>query len=170
MLLCLLLWSSVSTGQELAEQIPLPIKSALDRKFQGWKFVEASNDIRKFLREHISAEARPEIIRGDFDGNGQLDYAVLIAHSRVLKDGFKAGDEHIFIAAFLKKRDRYKLYVLDEAGEYLTLGRKGANGYDFYANKKFEYANDAIQVWIFEKAGWSYVYEKGKFRYIYMVD
>ncbi len=164
---------TLSLGQEPSLEIPSEIKILLDKKFLGWKFAEASEDVRSFLRERISVSARPEIVMGDFDGNGKADYAVLIKHGETLNGSGKVIGQNGYVVAFLKKRNGYGLHVLNadgDAPEYLTLGRKGTQSYDFEAGKKFTYANDSIEGWIFEKAGWTYVYEKGKFRYIYTLD
>ena len=164
---------ALSLGQEPSIEIPSEIKSMLDKKFPGWKFAEADEFVRSFLKERVSANARPEIITGDFDGNEKADYAVLIKHGKALDESGRVIGENVHVIAFLKKRNRYKLYVLNadgDAPEYLTLGRKGEQSYDHKADKKFTYPNDSIEGWIFEKAGWTYVYEKGKFRYIYTLD
>ncbi len=60
-------------------RLPVAIKSVLDRRFPGWKFIEVGDDIRHFIREQVSADARPDLVTGDFDGNGQLDWWVLSA-------------------------------------------------------------------------------------------
>jgi hypothetical protein len=164
---------ALSLGQESSIEIPSEIKSMLDKKFPGWKFAEVDEYVRSFLRERVSANARPEIIPGDFDGNEKADYAVLIKHGKMFDESGKVIGENVYVVAFLKKRNDYRLYVLNADGgapEYLTLGRKGEQSYDHKADKKFTYANDSIEGWIFEKAGWTYVYEKGKFRYIYTLD
>ncbi|CAN5332507.1 hypothetical protein BH20ACI2_BH20ACI2_16890 [soil metagenome] len=171
-ILCLMI-PTLSLGQEPSLEIPSDIKTTLDKKFPGWKFAEVDEYVRSFLRERVSANARPEMIMGDFDGNGKADYAVLIKHGKALDESGKAIGENVYVVAFLKKRNGHKLYVLNADGdtpEYLTLGRRGEQSYDHHANKKFTYANDSIEGWIFEKAGWTYVYEKGKFRYIYTLD
>ena len=172
MLICLTL-PILSLGQEPSLEVPSEIRSMLDKKFPGWKFPEVDEYVRSFLRERVSATARPEIITGDFDGNKQADHAVLIKHGKVLGESGKVIGENVYAVAFLKQRNGYKLIVLNGDGgatEYLTLGKKGTEIYDHEAGKKFTYSNDSIEGWIFEKAGWTYVYEKGKFRYIYTLD
>ncbi len=141
-IVCFLLPSNLCLSQEPSGKLPQAIRSTLDRRLPGWKFAEVMDDIRHFLREHVSPNAQPELIIGDFDGDGQQDYALLVAHGKEVR-----------LLAFLNRGAKYKLYELGEPGEYLTLGRKGTDGFDFHADKKFKYANDAIEVWIFEKAG-----------------
>ncbi len=164
---------TLSLGQEPSLEIPSEIRSMLDKKFPGWKSPEVDQYVLSFLRERVSANARPEIITGDFDGNGKADHAVVIKHGNALDESGKVIGKNVYAVAFLKRRNGYKLFVLKGDGgatEYLTLGKKGTESYDHEAGKKFTYENDSIEGWIFEKAGWAYVYEKGKFRYIYTLD
>ena len=156
---CFFLLSNLCLGREPSGELPPAIKATLDRRFPGWGFVGVRDEIRHFLRERVSAGARPDLVSGDFDGDRRRDYALLVVHN-----------EEVLLLAFLNRGARYKLYELGEPGEYLTLGKKGTDGFDFHADKKFKYANDAIEVWIFEKAGWAYIYDGGKFRYVYMLD
>jgi len=170
LMLCLVLTSHVSGRQGFSEQIPLAIKSSLDSKFPGWKFPEVREEIRQFLKQEVSADARPEVIAGDFDGNELTDYALIIEHGKLLNERGEAIGINAHLVVYLNRGGKYKFYELDDPGEYLVLGRKGTNGFDFKADKKFKYENDSIEVGIFEKAGWTYVYENGKFRYIYSID
>ena len=81
LLLALLLITPLEVGgQSKATSLPPAAKSLLNRTFPGWKFAEASEEIRAFLRERVSTNVHPEIVTGDFDGNGKTDYAVLTKH------------------------------------------------------------------------------------------
>ncbi len=170
LMLCFMLVSNIYGGQGLSEQFPLAIKSSLDRRFPGWKFLEVSEEIRDFFKKEVGPDARPELIKGDFDGDELSDYAMLIEHGEVVNEHGEAIAAEAHLVVFLKRGNKYKFYELDDPGEYLMLGIKGTDGFDFQADKKFKYANDAIEVGIFEKAGWTYIYEDGKFRYIYSAD
>lgn len=150
--------------------LPAAVKSALDRRFPGWRLVDGSKDVRRFLKERVSADARPDLIRGDFDGNGQPDYALLLSHGGEFNNRGETVGPKVRLVVFLRKGGKYKFYELSDPGEYLTLGRKGEDGFDFHAGRKIKYRNDAIEVWIFEKAGWAYIYNNGRFRYVYSLD
>ncbi len=52
---------TLSLGQEPSLEIPSDIKTMLDKKFPGWKFAEVDKYVRSFLRERVSANARPEM-------------------------------------------------------------------------------------------------------------
>jgi len=161
---------SEASSQELRATLPAAIRSALDAKLPGWAFAEVDDDIRRFLRERVSPKARPEIIRGDFDGNGRPDYALLITHGRILNGSGEAIGMKVYVAAFLRKGRGYKLHLLNEGGDYLALGKKGTYGYDFHAGRRFKYAHDVIESGDFEKSGWAYIYKGGRFRYVYTAD
>jgi hypothetical protein len=53
---------------------------------------------------------------------------------------------------------------------YLTLQKRGDQGFDFEAEKKSTYVHDSIGEWYFGKAGGTYVFENGKFRLIIESD
>jgi hypothetical protein len=128
-----------------------------------------SDDVNRFFKERWP-DARPNLISGDFDGNGQTDYAMLIEHRNFDKTG-KDFTHLVEQLAFLKKGTSYKLYVLDQNTSatlelYLTLARKGEVGRAFSTQRKFRYPNDSISLSYFEKAGGTYIYRRGRFRYV----
>lgn len=171
--LCLLLLPMAGASSVKSEQLPEAITSTLDKKFLGWRFSEVSGDVQQFFGERFS-DARPNLISGDFDGNGQMDYAVLIEHTNFDKRG-KAFSHVVELLAFLKKGARYKLYILKESApanleSYLSLAKKGEEGRDFHTQRKFKYPNDSISVSYFEKAGGTYIYRKGRFRHVVESD
>lgn len=168
-LLSLLLLPGSVAGARKSDKLPAEIRSSLNKKFPGWRFSEVSDDVNRFFKERWP-EARPNLISGDFDGNGQTDYAVLIEHSNFDKTG-KAFTHVVEQLAFLKKGTSYKLYILDQNTSatlelYLTLARKGEVGREFSTQRKFRYPNDSISLSYFEKAGGTYIYRRGRFRYV----
>lgn len=152
------------------EQLPPIVRAELDKRFSGWRFPKIDEGIHRYLRENISADIRPEFISGDFDGNGQSDYAVIIEHGVALgEDGNPVG-HNIYVTAFLKNGNKLRFYKLEDGSEYIALIKKGEEGYDYETDKNFIYKNDAIFSGYFEKAGSSHIYEKGKFRAITTSD
>ncbi len=152
------------------EQLPSIVRAELDKRFSGWRFPKVDEGIHRYLRENISADTRPEFISGDFDGNGQLDYAVIIEHGVALNEDGNPVRPNGYVVAFLKNGDKLKFYMVDDGGEYITLMKKGEKDYDYGTDKNFIYKNDAIFSGYFEKGGSSYIYEKGKFRGITTSD
>jgi len=158
------------------EQLPSIVRAELDKRFPGWRFPKVDEGIHRYLRENISADTRPEFISGDFDGNGQLDYAVIIEHGVALGEDGNLVGHNIYVVAFLKNGDKLKFYMVDDGGMvvdggvFIALIKKGEKGYDYETDKNFIYKNDAIFSGYFEKGGSSYIYEKGKFRGIITSD
>jgi hypothetical protein len=139
------------------------MSSSLDRRFPGWKYAEVDGEIRTFLKEYVSSFARPDIISGDFDGDGMPDYAVLIEQKLPVRKLGETRDRKFYLVVFLKRSAGFKMHVLDPEGEYLTLMRRGDWDYDYETQSHFTYQHDAIFTGIFEKGGTSYIYKNGKF-------
>ncbi|HZI47037.1 MAG TPA: hypothetical protein VFD75_04530, partial [Pyrinomonadaceae bacterium] len=58
--------------------LPLPIKVLLNGNFPGWSFPEVSEDDCYAIRECGGLDAYAQMIKGDFNDDGLMDYAVLI--------------------------------------------------------------------------------------------
>jgi hypothetical protein len=167
--LCLSLLPTAAARRVQSARLPEAISSTLDRKFPGWRFSEVSGGVRQFFGERFP-RARPNLIEGDFDGDGRTDYAVLIEHTNFNRGG-KAFTHVVERLAFLRRGAGYRLYALERSAPanpelYLTLARKGGQGRDFRTGRKFRYPHDSIGVSYFEKAGGTYVYRRGRFRYV----
>ena len=132
--------------------LPTSVRAMLDHRFAGWKFSEVSSEVSQFFKQEMPG-ASPVVISGDFDGNGKLDYAALIQHS-----------SRYYLVAFLRQAADYKMYIIrNPDGEYIILGRKGTQDYNYNKQRTITYANDSILTCIFEKGGSSYVFKKGRF-------
>ncbi len=144
----------------------------LDKNLPGWEFPFVSDDIRKFLKARVSMEARPEVIQGDFDGDGQIDYALLIEYgmATIYEAPHSKMSHDVLVVTFLKRVGGYEMHRVGEGGEYLYLMKKGVRDYDYEADRHFYYSNDAIFAGYFEKGGTSYMYENGGFRAIITSD
>jgi hypothetical protein len=163
LLLCMLCYQSVSWAQDYSEKLPPPARLMLSRRFPGWKFAGVSPEVQRFFETDMKG-ASPSLISGDFDGNGQFDYAALIQHGKILNEQGKAIGSRHYLVAFLRRGTRYRMYVIkDPDGEYLCLAKKGSRDYNYEEQKEITYANDAIMTGIFEKGGSSYVYRNGRF-------
>ncbi len=171
----LLLAPSIAHAQQASNTAPSSLKSFLDHRFPRWRFAKIPEAIHRYLIEHPEP-ARPDLIKGDFDGDGKTDYAVYIVYGR-------ASRRRSSVVALLRRGRTYKPYVLEsslytpeaEPSEangafYIGLVKKGARDYDFPGQRYFTYRHDAVFIGIFEKAGTSYVYERGRFKPIITSD
>ena len=162
LLICMWCSQSTSSGEHHVDKLPASARLTLNRRFPGWKFAEVSQEVRQFFETEMRGKS-PSLINGDFDGNGKLDHATLIWHGQ-LRNG-KVTWPRSFLVVFLRKGSGYKMHVINEPnGEYLSLAQKGMKDFNYDEQKDITYAHDAILTGIFEKAGSSYVYEKGRFR------
>lgn len=172
---CVLLILLISTHIFFGQNVNLPdeIRGEMDRAYPGWRLSTVDEDIVEFLRERSSG-SQPNLISGDFDGDGRLDYAILIEHTN-FHEPDKAFTHVLEKLVFLKRRKGYKKLVMEERQPadsilYMTLAKKGATGRNFISGKSFTYPTDSIRISYFEKASGTYIYRNGKFRHIIEVD
>ena len=97
-------------------ELPLWMKRRLNKSFPGWKFPDVSEEDCQTVKDWGGPDANPYVIRGDFDGNGELDYALLIARCELTDDHCLTSPAKIYIVAFLRKPERYKLQVVTRDG------------------------------------------------------
>jgi hypothetical protein len=144
--------------------LPLPIKVLLNRNFPGWSFPEISEDDCHAIRECGGPEAYGQMIKGDFNGDGLTDYAVLIQQSAEANDRGVAKPLFVSIVAFFRKPGGYKMDpVTSEGGSALILMPKGGEDYDYEAQRDFTYPRDSIFSGV-GMGGTSYIWENGRFR------
>ena len=144
--------------------LPLPIKVLLNRNFPGWSFPEVSEDDCYAVRECGGLEAFAQMIKGDFNGDGLTDYAVLIQQSAEANDKGVAKPLIVQIVAFFRKPGGYKMHlVTSEGGNDLILMPKGESDYDYGAERDFTYPRDSILSGM-GMGGTSYIWENGRFR------
>lgn len=144
--------------------LPLPIKVLLNGNFPGWSFPEVSEDDCYAVRECGGLEAYAQMIKGDFNDDGLMDYAVLIQRSAEANDKGVAKPLIVDIVAFFRKTGGYKMYpVSSEGGSALILMRKGESDYDYEGEREFTYPRDSIFSGV-GMGGTSYIWEHGTFR------
>lgn len=144
--------------------LPLPIKVLLNGNFPGWSFPEVSEDDCYAIRECGGLDAYAQMIKGDFNDDGLMDYAVLIQQSAEANDKGVAKPLIVHIVAFFRKPGGYKMQlVTSEGGSDLILMRKGESDYDYGAQRDFNYPRDSILTGM-GMGGTSYIWENGRFR------
>ena len=123
-----------------------------------------------WVKTSVGPYAYPEMIQGDWDGNGQLDYAIMIDY---YKDTYPATLEKgpdVSVVAFLATDSGYVSRVVSHNEDgFLLLMPKGSRDYDYGAQSAFVYPNDTISAGT-QTGGMSYLYENGKFRAIISSD
>lgn len=159
---CALCASSIFAQAHDRENLPASVRKMLNQRFPGWKFVGVSEEVQHFLKQEMNG-ASPVVVKGDFDGNHRVDYAVLIQHGQIVYQPGMVGPRDLLVV-FLRRGTGYKLHVIkDPDGQYIALAKKGTGDYNYTSEKHITYANDSIITVIPEKGGSSYVYWKGRF-------
>jgi len=101
--------------------LPFSIKALLDKRFPGWQFPEISDEDCRIVKQWGGPDAHPELIQGDFDGDGEVDYAILIQHGSITDDHGVVLGPGMWIVAFLHKHDRYQMRVVTKEGGSCSL-------------------------------------------------
>src|SRR3712207_1151538 len=107
LLIYLLCFQSASWAQKQAGDLPSTPCFMLNRRFPGWKFADVSEEVRQFFETDMKGSS-PHLISGDFDGNGQPDYATLIWRGKVRNGEGKAIGPRSFLVVFLRKGRGYR--------------------------------------------------------------
>lgn len=101
------------------------------------------------------------VVTGDFDGNGQTDYAVYILAS------IGPAEKRQRLILYLKSGEQYFRRTLSQHtpnnGMCLIFFKKGTKDYRYDTHKYFRYRYDAVGLFFPGKGGESYLYEKGLF-------
>ena len=170
---CMLGSLLVATVRQPTSPLPAAVRSSLDRMHPGWRIAAVADRVREFVGARLGPS--PNVIVGDFDGNGRADVAVLVEYPNA-DEPDKAFTHYVEIIAFLNDGDGYESVRVDNRSPgpdpiyFLTLQKRGDRGFDFEANKRFTYPQDSIGAWFFEKGGGSYIYDKGRFRMVIESD
>ncbi len=164
-----LLLMSVQLFHGQAIELPEQISRSLDKSFPGWRLSRVDKEIVDFLNSRM-ADSQPNLISGDFDGDGHEDYALLIEHTNFTEPG-KTFTHVLEKLVFLKRGTDFKRFELEKYTPansivYMTLAKKGEKSREFESGKEFVYDNDSISISYLEKASGTYIYENEKFRYV----
>jgi len=147
--------------------LPASLQSTLDRLHPGWRVAGLSVEVRQEVGNLLGPT--PNVITGDFDGNGRPDIALLVEYLSTDQPE-KSFTHYVEALAFLNTDRGFVQFKLRNRSPapnpdlYLTLQHRGAEGFDFKARKKFIYPHDSIGEWWSGKGGGTYIYGGGRFR------
>jgi hypothetical protein len=158
-----------------AADLPRAITLRLDAEYPGWQIASMSEESAGYWRQEYP-DKPANVLRGDFDGNGLRDYAVLIAYPDATADGHPLQFRRALV--FLRTRTGFRSVLLTES--ILVVPReelhfwpvpKGAKGEDLNTNRAFIYERDAIAV-LLDHGGpcTTFIYRAGKFVSIWTCD
>ena len=112
LVVCAALALAGSVGAQTSS-LPPEVRSTLDRMHPGWRIAEVSRAVRAAVGQRLGSV--PNVIGGDFDGNGSQDVAVLIEY-RNADEPEKAFAHYMEIIAFLDTGRGYEAirFALEE--------------------------------------------------------
>lgn len=148
--LLFLLCVGVTFSQAQSIRLPNDCRKILNKSFPAWKFAQVPEAVSQYHKENKSP-FKPYLVRGDWNGDGKIDYAALIEYRKTTRT-----------IAFVRLQTKYKHYNL-EGGDYIQVFKKGEKDYSYTSHKNFVYKNDSIFVGIGECCGSSYIWRRGKF-------
>jgi hypothetical protein len=155
--------------KQAAPGIPPGVRSMLDSMHAEWRIAAVSDEVRSAVGERLGET--PNVVAGDFDGNGCTDVALLFEYPNV--DDPHAWCTHfVELIAFLATEKGYEAiplrrrYVGPDPWSFLTLRRGGDRCIDFFREKSFELVHDSIGWACYGKASGVYMYENRTFRYV----
>jgi hypothetical protein len=148
--------------------LPGVIESALSRRYPGWRLALPDDDVVASYARHQGRSAEQLcVVRGDFDSNGDADWAV---HLLTEPDA----DAERLLLVYLQRRGRYWLRTLErgKADGQLSIHMtpRGTREYDFNRDQYFRLQHDAVFVYYFEKAGRSYIWRRNRFHSVATSD
>ena len=121
----LLLFMCVGFASLHAQTIQLPnaCKKILDKNFRGWKLGKIPKEVSAYHKER-KFPFEPNLIKGDWNGDAKIDYAILIRQGKLKNsDGRAIGDQCRSFATILPsagKPDSFCLWHTQSANRLLT--------------------------------------------------
>lgn len=152
-----LLAANFAPVQAQSVKLPAACRKILKDEFPSYRLAQVEQE---FQNNHEAAKHlyEPNLIKGDWNGDGKIDYAVLLQRKQIRNEN----DVKALTIAFLRNSNGYQHYIL-EGGDYIDLIKKGVKDYSYDWQRHFRYKNDSIFVGVGECCGSTYIWRKGKF-------
>lgn len=159
---------SSTSGWQVPVMLPIAARDAITRAQPGWRVSALSEKLTlEFTPSAMSPE--PNVLVGDFDGNNETDYAVLVEY------GVNPREPHGQLLVVLQAQGVFRAVRVGRVFEpdgtrYLYPRAKGSTLYDLNADKEFVCTVDAIGVHHEEGGCTTFVFKDGKFEGIWTCD
>jgi len=152
--------------------LPREVMVILDNEYTGWSLVDNFSVLREPVLSHLNlntSKSHPNLVWGDFDGDGKRDYAVFVERKTA------SGEERLLVA-FLRRSNSFQMHLLERAvylayiADYIWLAGKGSRQYDHERRRYFRLEHDGIEAVVIEKASVTYIFQSGRFQRIITTD
>jgi len=156
--------SFVFNGQELSGPIPDHVRAYIDSLYVDWKLAEYAPGIG-INPEIYGRTFDLNFIKGDFDGDGKIDYALHIEYpDPTREDGI---GRPMFI--LLSRESDFEKHIIHDYADmevFFWFHPAGKPVGVVHTDSTFTPMNDAIFCMYFEKASELYYYENGEFKIV----
>ena len=161
--------SLLAFGGCLARPVPDALEGAcrarLGARLGTWTLASASPEVAAWTR---SRDFDPTMARGDFDGDGRIDIALLVQARATPVFPYPERIEASRVAVCLDREAGIELHVIEAlyCADYIELAVKGAVYHDIERQREDAYPSDGVRTVCFKKASATYVYDGAGFRRI----
>ena len=138
-------------------------KVILNQRFGQWELCDSY--VYKYDDEQgiPIAKSYSDVIAGDFDGDGERDFAALIKTSEIC-----------YLVVLFRTNQSYTLHVIDSSHfdfeTIIWLVPKDMTEYELTTQKPHRHKADAIGFGYYGKGGGTYFYYCGEFHFLYISD
>ena len=165
-------WLALVAGCRRAAGAAAELRGALDAAYpRGWRFAT----LPEYARSEMRAGDDPGWIRGDFDGDGQADYAAQVVAPRRAQSG-GGRDSAQIVVALLRRGATFEPHELSvgggpNAGVFLTSIPRGEVVQDFeQRDAPITLRADAVHQIFAGQASVAYVYDRGRWIEVFTSD
>lgn len=156
----ILLVLTAAPGAMAQRELPNDVASEIENRFSSWKLASIDESIVSYYAERRNHE-KPNFIRGDWNGDGRVDYALILER--------RLRPENKLLVVLMRKGAAFR-HIFLPANDCIMALKKGTKDEDIEARRTFTYRNDAIFSYYWEKGGSSYIWNGGRFRSVLTSD
>jgi hypothetical protein len=136
--------------------VPVPCGAAIEARWRDWRLSPPPPDFAAYAKQQ---RIQPNVARADFDNDGIDDVAVLL-----LTSATRTAQRHLVVC--LARGAEVHLHVIRDpyCGDGIMVTLKGTKAWDHERETNVTYRANGIHTLCFEKAGATYIFDKGRFR------
>jgi len=140
-------------------------KTRLGARLAEWTMASVAPDVAAWAH---TQGFDPRVARGDFDGDGRVDVALLVQARATPVLEYPERISASRVAVCFDRSSGLTVQVIDDpyCGDYIRRAPKGGRYHDFETDANGVYPSDGVTTVCFKKASATYVYDGARFRRI----
>jgi hypothetical protein len=152
------------------DRLPAPLIAQLHADYPGWTLIQNSWTINYVSHQSDTSKCQPNLVWGDFDGNGQTDYAFFLSSGSGISPGERC------VVVYLSRSKGFTKHLLansetdGQIADLIWISPKGSIVHDYDADRSIKLAHDSIDAITVEKASVTYMFRAGRFVRIITAD